>query len=334
MPSVRQIARQTGVSITTVSRVLNNHPNVSADVRDMVLSAANKARYVSTVARRATNNIAFCYTGERSLGSPFDASLIAGIGDALEDTELDLMVLETRRARKPDETYSNMFMRKGVRAAILRATSQSRSVCEAIAAEGFPVVVIGERFSDGKVIPHIYTDSRKTSQEAIEYLIALGHRRIAVCVNIVDDSDHADRLDGYRDALAAHGIEFDGRLLWRVPANREGGSQVIKRVRVSVNEAPTAVYITDPLTCVGALADARRTGLKIPGDLSIVGFDDSDLRNLVYPSMTSVCQDATALGREAFLMLDRIINDGVATVATKSLSAWLELHDTTGPRAA
>jgi DNA-binding LacI/PurR family transcriptional regulator len=328
MPSVREIAKQAGVSITTVSRVLNNHPNVSVDVRELVLAAANRSRYVANVGRRSTNNIAFVYTGDRSLGSPFDAGLLQGIGDALDDFEYDLMVLETRRARKADESYSNMFMRKGIRGAILRATAQSRGICEAIAAEGFPVVVIGERFAP-KTVPHIYTDSRATSREAIDYLIGAGHRRIGICINTVEDSDHRDRLAGYRESVESHGLGFDEKLVWRVPANREGGPQVIKRV-LSMSERPTAVYITDPLTCVGALAEARRAALAVPQDLSIVGFDDGDLRKCVTPALTAVCQDATALGRAALLMLDRYMNEGLASLDGLAVPrCWLEIHDTT-----
>jgi DNA-binding LacI/PurR family transcriptional regulator len=332
MASVRDIAKQAGVSITTVSRVLNNHPNVSAEVREQVLSAVNRSRYVANVGRRSTNNIAFVYTGERSLGSPFDAGLLQGIGDALDDFEYDLIVLEPRRSRQADETYSNMFMRKGVRGAILRATAQSRAVCEAIAAEGFPVVVLGERF-EGGTIPFIYTDSRTTSQEAIEYLLGLGHERIAICLNVVDDADHLDRLAGYREALTLHGRPVDEKLVWRIPANQEGGPQAIKRVQ-SLAEPPTALYIADPLTCVGALAEARRTGLAIPRDLSIVGFDDGELRHCVYPSLSAVCQDARALGRESLLLLDRYMNEGRKAIADLRMPrCWLEIHDTTAPLA-
>ena len=328
MASVREIAKQAGVSITTVSRVLNNHPNVSADVRESVLSAVNKVRYVAAVGRRSVNNVAFVYTGDRSIESPFDAALLKGISDALEDHPYDLMILDARRARRSDETFSNLFMRKGVRGAILRASSQSRTVCEAIAAEGFPLVVIGERFP-GSTIPYIFTESRDSSRDAIAYLLDLGHTRVAICLNIVEDADHADRLAGYRDAMTARGLPVDDSLIWRIPANREGGPQVIKRVTTSV-ERPTAVYITDPVTCVGAMVEARRAGLAIPRDLSIIGFDDGDLRNTVFPSLTAVCQDASALGRESLLMLETLMSDEKNTeVKPRSLRCWLELHDTT-----
>ena len=106
---------------------------------------------------------------------------------------------------------------------MLRATSQSRGVCEAIAAEGFPIVVIGERFT-GNAIPYIFTESREASRDAVNYLLELGHKRVAICLNVVEDADHADRLAGYRDAFTARGMTADESLIWRIPANRGRGA--------------------------------------------------------------------------------------------------------------
>jgi DNA-binding LacI/PurR family transcriptional regulator len=331
--SVRQIARRAGVSITTVSRVLNNHPQVSEEVREKVLAATNKAGYVQAVGRRSTTNIAFAYTGESSLGSPFDAALMQGMAQVMEEFGFDLTVLDARRAKLPHETYTQMFLRKGIRGAILRTTAQAQSVCEAIAAEHFPAVVVGSRFNAPDV-NFVDCDSRESSREAVEHLVGLGHRRVAVCVNVVDDSDHADRLAGYEQALTENGIEFDARLVLRTPANRLGGSQVMRRI-MSMADRPTAVYLTDPMAAVGALNEARKMGVGVPTDLSVVGFDDAELRFGVSPEMTSVCQDAVQLGREAFNALNRILNhqedgDGQSSPLKQELRTWLEIHETTG----
>jgi DNA-binding LacI/PurR family transcriptional regulator len=179
MGYVREIARQVGVSPATVSRALNNHPKVAANVRERVLAAMNRSGYVPTVARRSTTNIAFAYTGESSLGSPFDASLMFGMSDRMDEYGFDLMILNAVRARQPHETYSQMFLRKGIRGAVLRTTARTRHVCEEIAAEGFPAVVVADRFENPNV-NFIYSDSREASREAVEHLIGLGHRRIGI----------------------------------------------------------------------------------------------------------------------------------------------------------
>ncbi|MEM1107328.1 MAG: LacI family DNA-binding transcriptional regulator [Planctomycetota bacterium] len=334
MSSVRQIAREAGVSITTVSRVLNNHPRVSQKSREKVLAAANQARYVAPVSKRSTSNIALIYTGESSLGSPFDSQVMWGMSAGMEEYNYDLMVLDAKRSLRSGETFSQMFMRKGVRGAVLRTTLSTRHTCLAIADEGFPAVVIGDRFEHPSV-RFIYSDSREPSREAVEHLIALGHQRIAICLNVIDDSDHADRLSGYEQAMNEHGLAIDRNLVIRAHANRAGGSQLIRRI-ASMADRPTALFVTDPATAAGAFKEARSAGLSIPNDLSIVGFDDGDLRFDLCPEMTAVCQDTGAIGREAMIALHEVIENGPGETlpVRKAHRAWLELHQSTAaPRA-
>lgn len=328
MSTVRSIAKQTGVSIATVSRVLNNHPSVSDELRNKVMSAANSRRYVPTVGKRETSNIAYVYTGDSSMGSPFDTALLEGVYEALSDSNFNLMILDLRRTRRNGESYSQMFQRLGVRGALLRTTSGSRGVCHVISEQGFPAVVMGDRFDDPNVTS-VSCESRSASREAVEHLIGLGHRRIAVCVNIVEDSDHTERLIGYREALADHGLELDEKLVMRVPAQPGGGAQLIRRLVTAVDK-PTAIYITDPVTSVGAMLEAQKMGLSIPKDLSIIGFDDTNVRTTVLPTMTSVCQDAKGLGREAYQQLSLKIKDKFGN-ESKAPMAWLEVHESTGP---
>ena len=328
MPNVREIAKQAGVSIATVSRVLNNHPSVSNAVRDKVIEAANSRRYVSTVGKRDTLNIAYVYTGDTSLGSPFDAAVLEGVYLGLTDSNLNLMILDVRRSRPSTETYSQMFQRLGVRGALLRTTSGSRAVCEKIAEQGFPAVVIGDRFDD-PAITSMCCESRTASREAVTHLIGLGHRRIAVCVNVVEDSDHTERLQGYHESMKDHGLDVDERLIMRIPASRQGGGQLIRRLATAMDR-PTAIYITDPMTAIGAMYETQQLGIKIPDDLSVVGFDDAELRHMAWPTMTSVCQNAHGLGHEAFRVLSRLI-EGDQRLDNTEPVAWFEVHESTGP---
>ncbi|QDU33474.1 HTH-type transcriptional repressor CytR [Poriferisphaera corsica] len=332
MSTVRSIAKKAGVSITTVSRVLNNHPRVSNEVRERVLAAANESRYVPSVGRKSTTNIAFMYTGELTLGSPFDAALMRGMALGMEEYSYDLMVLDARRARLPKETFSQMFMRKGIKGVVLRTTQDTLSIGDTIANEGFPCVMVGAR-SDNPNTSYIYSDSRSSSLEAIEYLIGLGHQRIAICLNVVDDSDHVDRYEAYKTALEINNIDFDPKLVLRAPARRDGGEQLIKRI-MTMPQRPTAVFITDPMTTIGALSQARRMNVDIPKDLSVVGFDDSESRYTVFPEVTSVCQDAIKIGRDAFTVLhDRIESSNSEKTINESihaaLTSWFEIHEST-----
>jgi LacI family transcriptional regulator len=138
-------------------------------------------------------------------------------------------------------------------------------------------------------------------------------------------------MASWREALEAHGLIPDERLILRTPAERQGGAQLLRRI-AAMSDPPTAVYIADPLAAVGCIIEAQRTGMRIPGDLSIVGFDDSDVGAIVYPQMTAVRQDAAAIGREAFDALHTMFKSGEpAPPVRKALNTWLEVHDSTGP---
>ena len=327
MSTVRQIAREAGVSITTVSRVLNNHPRVSQQAREKVLAAANKARYVANVGKRSTTTIALVYTGELAIGSPFDAALMEGMSNAMEEFDFDLMVLDANRVRQPHETYSQMFMRKGIRGAILRCAASSRETASMIGDEGFPAVVLGDRF-DHDQLACVYNDSISASREAVEHLLDLGHERIAVVTNVEDDCDHEDRLAGYAAALENADIAFDESLVYRVPAHRIGGATFMNRF-ASMSKRPTALFILDPITCVAAVNQAGLLGINVPRDLSVVGFDDQEWRYMVNPPLTAVCQDAASLGRTAFQALRAVMQNADHAGQSDARPAWLEVHDST-----
>ncbi len=330
MASVRDIALRAGVSAATVSRVINSDPGVSLPVRKKVLTAMNRARYVPKVTRRCIDNVAFAYTDVPTLGSPYDAALLQGLGERIDSDGLDLVIMDLRRSRLPRESFSQMFLRKGIRGAVLRTTARTRAICEEIASEGFPCVVLGERFDDPKV-SYVDCESREASREAVEHLIALGHKEIAVCVNVVDDADHADRLAGWKTAMEQAGLMADERLILRLPARHDGGMQLMRRLRATT-PMPTAVYITDPMTAVGAICEAQAMGVSVPRDLSIVGFDDSDMRGTVFPKLTAVCQNTRQIGLTALEALTVMIDPATPqSRLRRELNAELEIHDSTAP---
>ena len=329
MANVRRIAKRAGVSITTVSRVLNNHQHVSEETRQRVLTASTELSYNQLVGRKSGNNIAYVYTGEPSPSSPFDMAILEGIQLGLQDSNYELMIIEAERARLPNETHAQMFLRKGVCGAILRTTMRSHDECERIAEDDFPSVVVADHFANPKV-NFVRCDAHNACRDAVDYLVGLGHRQIAFCMNIVDDTDKLDRLAAYRQAIEAHGITFDERMVMRVPANRDGGVHLLRRLAAAPSR-PTALFMADPLPVVGVLAEARRIGMLIPQELSVLGFDDKDLRLTVVPQLTAVCQDAVALGREALAALTSIIqreNSALPSIQ-KTLRCWLEIHETT-----
>lgn len=328
MPTVRQIAKDAGVSIGTVSRVLNNAGGVSEAARAQVLSAANRSGYRAPEAKQATS-IALLYTGVVCLGSPFDAAIMQGMSDGLDRAGLDLLVLSASRAHARGERLSQMLLRKGVRGAVVRTDTETRNTVYDLAADHFPFVVLADEYP-GESIASIAAEADLACRRAVEHLIQLGHKRIAITLNLTDDHDHAVRLDAWRKVMSENGLEPDPRLIHRVPAYRDAGAVALRQI-MTCREQPTAVFCTDPLAAVGMCHEAQRTGVAIPDELSVLGFDDANNRFGTYPRLSAVCQDAETLGRAAFTRLEQILNHrrGIETQSHPVPACWFEPHDTT-----
>jgi DNA-binding LacI/PurR family transcriptional regulator len=327
MATVREIAERIQMSVATVSRALNNHPEISADTRDRVLRAANELGYQNSVGKRVTTNIGFVFTCDMPF-SDFDGLLLSGILRGLGEQRFDLTVLNIERDKADNETFSQFFIRKGIRGAILRTDSHSRASCEDIAAEGFPSIVVADRF-DSPNVNYIYSDSYPDSRRAIEHLIDLGHSRIAFVMNNIPDRDHGDRLLGYQESLKAAGIAEDSSLVLRIGADLSGGKASLNRL-LSLPSPPTAIYYADGLACLGAMCRARELNLSVPHDLSLIGFDDGDQRYRVWPVMTAVCQNASQIGFEAALWLTRTLSGKESRSMRKQAITTFEVHGTTG----
>lgn len=140
---------------------------------------------------------------------------------------------------------------------------------------------------------------------AVRHLIDLGHRRIALIVHSVADSDHADRRGAYEAALKEAGIPLDPEIVIVNYASADNGASAITRL-MGLPRPPTGVFITDPLATIGALRRCLEMAIKVPSELSVVGFDDSDVRLHTFPTCTAVVQDARMLGMEAARWLARV----------------------------
>jgi LacI family transcriptional regulator len=327
MTTIRRVAQKAGVSIATVSRVVNGSTAVAPELRDRVLEAVSRCGYSPTIGRRSAASIALVYTGPFSVGSPYDAACLDGIVSAMVESDFDLKIAHLRRDKAPDETYSQFFFRKGIRGAILRSTSTDRDIARKIGDEGFPAVVLGDRFEHPR-LAFAYNESKTASIEGMEHLISLGHQRIAFAANNTDDGDHTDRLEAYRKTLEKHGL-YDEQFEFRVPAHRLDGAQLMRKM-LSLMNPPTAVFIVDPLTAAGAINEAHKLKLRIPEEMSILGFDDTDTRFSVVPRMTAICQDSRELGRQAYELLLRRCEGADDDRHIEGLGlAWLELNNTT-----
>jgi DNA-binding LacI/PurR family transcriptional regulator len=329
MASVREIADRAGVSIATVSRALHNERGVNPATRRRVLAIANSSGYFRAAPQRSSSLVGFVCIGEQTLSHPFDAAVLDGLSKGLRPDGYDMVILNPQRRRQTAMEFAQRICRANVQGVVLRTMSESRDVCAAMAELGFPHVVISERFEGDEGVSYVDSDSRVASMQATEYLLSLGHRRIAFATHNVPDHDHMDRYDGYAEALAKHDLAVEEDLVFQHPADVPGGATVLK-MAMSMKDRPTAIYFADWLLAIGGLKAAHAMGVRVPEDLSIVGVDDADLRHTVHPTLTAVCQNAFDLGAKAGQALGKILAGQAPDPLRVSLPGFFEINESTG----
>jgi len=324
--SVRRIAEKANVSIATVSRVMKDGVGVAPETRQRVLQVASQLGYGEPT-RPAEPCIGLAFASVKFF-SEYERLVLEGLKATLDEQRLDLRLVDIDRDKQAHESYTQFFMRKGLRGVVLRTVGRARQVCVDIAHEGFPHVVVAEEFDD-PAVNYVVCDSQQESQRAVEHLIELGHTRIAFGMHMEPDRDHLARLAAYRAAHERASLEVDPRLVVQIETNIRSGAALFNRV-MSLQEPPTAIVLADPALTAGVIRRAAEVGLSIPGELSVVGFDDADMRQMFHPRLSAVCQDSGRLGALAASILLDIISGQASQSGRRVLRATFEVNGSTG----
>ncbi len=306
MAEIRQIeiARLARVSQATVSRVLNNDPQVNEEMRRRVLAVveqlgyvpdaraqslrAQRTRLLGLVVHRAPSALAY---------DPFFSALMASIIEQAGRQGYHLCVDAARTVRGQRAIYEELLRTRRVDGLILVESETRDERIARLTAEGFPFVLIG-RYEPENAIYTVDNDNIGAARMATEYLIGQGRQRIAYIGGPAGLTVTRDRLLGYREALRAHDIGYDPHLVAFGAFSEQGGARAMSEL-VSLSPPPDAVLALDDVLAIGAMREAQRHGLKIPQDIAFIGFNDTPLCSFVEPSLTSVAIDIPALARAA-----------------------------------
>jgi DNA-binding LacI/PurR family transcriptional regulator len=328
MASLKAIATRAKISMATASRALNDHAEVDPRTRERVLQAAQDLGYRLPAERKLDTCAIGLVQATRSGFWDYDALIMRGMIEAGNQNRFDVTWVDMSRDKADTESYTQFFRRKGLRGVVLRSFGDSKHVVEAIANEGFPAVAIGEKF-DKTTINWLRINGVSASAHAVSHLISLGHRRIALVMHSRPTLDHADRATGYRKAMAAGGLEVDEDLILSIPVSPQAGAAAMNRL-LALPQPPTAVYITDPEVTVGAINRCHELQLRVPEDLSIVGFDDGLVRRSTWPRFAAVCQETWRLGAEASSWLAKKLAGLNPPPLAMELEAHFEVLQSTG----
>jgi LacI family transcriptional regulator len=329
---IRDIAALAGVSVATVSRVLNGRPDVSSATRDVVLQHIRERGYVTSLSARA---LAGGRTGLIGLTVPYMvdnyfAQILTGATEAAYERDARLVVCPTRFEHDREVSLLTRLMHGTTDGALLILPSETPAELTALQRQGYPFVVVDPATPLDDAIPVVAAANWTGGKTATAHLIALGHRRIGVITGRRNEIASRDRLAGYHSALLAVELAADPALLVESDFSIDGGWRAARRL-LARHQPPTAIFAFNDNMAVGALRAARELGLDVPGRLSVVGFDDVENASLVTPALTTVRQPLQEMGRVATGILYRLIDDQPLDVTRIELSTRLVVRASTAP---
>jgi DNA-binding LacI/PurR family transcriptional regulator len=307
-PTLEQVAALAGVSRATVSRVVNGSPRVRPEVRAQVERAVAKLGYVpnraarSLVTRRA-DSIALVVSEPhaRFFSEPFFAGMVRGVSGALAETGVQLLLLIAQDL--PDRGRLERYVVGGHVDGVLLASLHGDDPLPAtLERAGVPAVQVG-RPPGATPASYVDADNRGGASKAVGHLAGRGRRRIATIAGPLDMSVGRDRLDGYRDGLAAAGLAEAGELVEAGDFSEESGAAAMERLLALPGRPVDAVFAASDLMAAGALRALRTAGRRVPEDVAVVGFEDSAVARYAQPPLTTVRQPIEEMGRQATRLL-------------------------------
>jgi LacI family transcriptional regulator, galactose operon repressor len=330
--TIRQIADLAGVSIATVSRVLNGRNDVAAETREAVTRVIRENGYT---ANRSARSLSAGRTGLVGVLVPliypaYFSSILAGAAEALSELDLRVVLSPTGHEHDREVSLLERLMHGLTDGALIVMPEESSPELELLVDGGYRFVVVDPIMPLAERIPSVSAAHASGADQAMRHLLELGHRRIAQITGPRSWLATEDRRRGYRAALASAGILPDPALemesIPEIPPGREAAERLLE-----LPERPTAIFAFNDNIAIGAIQAARARGLRVPEDLSVVGFDDVEHATIVSPALTTVRQPLEEMGRTAVSLLNRLLERQRFETLHVELATRLVVRESTAP---
>lgn len=305
--TMAEIAQRANVSLITVSRALNNRPDVSEETRSRIWALAEELHYVPNVLARALVS-----GSSHTLGlivadntNPYYGRLIRAVEDTARSNGYGVILCNTDEDPEYEVSAHKMLREKRVDGILITSIQSGSSPLRSLAREGTPFVLLN-RYVDDLEVDCVVNDNASGAYEATAHLCRLGHRRILHLTGPHTISSVRERLAGYRQALAECGAPFNPSWVLRCNLRLEGGYEAALAA-LAAPTRPTAIFAYSDLLAIGVLKAARELGLQIPQDVALVGYDDIEFAPFVDPPLTTAAQQSYEIGRRgAEILLEKL----------------------------
>ena len=317
--TLEQVARLAGVSRSTVSRVINAQPNVRPATEERVWQAIRESGYQPNAVARSlvtqrTRIISMIIPEAVTtlFTDPFFPLLLCGVTETCNTHQYQLMLSLFTTSTDPQEMYRRVLHSGYLDGVIVASAALDDPLIPNLLRDQIPFVSIG--FHPDERVHYVDVDNTGGARMAVEHLIRLGHRRIAAITGPPDMVAGRDRLSGYRQALEAHRISIDENLIAQGNFAEISGLSAMQQL---LPHSPSAVFVANDTMAIGALKALRQAGLRVPQDVTLVGFDDIPIASAIEPALTTVRQPIERLSATAVEVLLGIL-DGAAAEPTVS----------------
>ncbi|MGM0753844.1 MAG: LacI family DNA-binding transcriptional regulator [Bacillota bacterium] len=314
MTTIKDIARVAGVSVTTVSRALNGYSDVNEDTRKKIAQVAKELNYSpNSIARslvmKKSKTIGLLVSGftKESVKDNFIVEVLAGINEFVSGSDYDLVLFNTNSSKQREKTYTQLCRERRVDGVIIQGIRTDDPYLQEVVESDIPCVLIDIPL-ESEYVSHVTTDNVLGAEKAVQHLIQCGHTNIGM----INGHDYAfvsqQRLEGYNNALQGAQLELNSSYIVNGEFTEESGKKAAAALLTSHPEM-TALFCASDLMAIGAMSAAKQLNIRVPEDLSIVGYDDILLASYVSPKLTTVRQNKFQLGYEgARLLLDLLTN--------------------------
>lgn len=332
MSTLGDVAKRAGVSMMTVSRVINNSGYISQETRQRVEQAISDLGYVPNALARSlrfkqTKTLALILT---DITNPFFTTVARGVEDAASEQGFSVMFCNTDESQADEAEYLNVIVQKQVDGVLLVPAESAPDSARFLRERNVPFVVLDRRIR-GDEVDNVRGDSEQGAYDLTRHLLSLGHRRIGMLSGPSIVTTAADRVAGFRRALVEAGVPVDDHLILEGSYSLDGGYTLAEQM-LRLDPHPTALVAANNFIAIGALRALRAAGLRVPHDLSLVAFDDLPASMVIDPFITVVSQPAYEMGQKATaLLLERLAGDGPDTPQEIILPTQLIVRESSGP---
>lgn len=314
-PNIYDIAKQAGVSKSTVSRVLNNQANISETSKEKVLQAISDLDYKPSRIARSLTGAAFNAilalthrTSETTQGNPFFSDVIQAISAVSEKKEFDLILQTSKTQQEELAKVQAKVSEKMIQGIIILSSALNEDYLYDLDKLGIPIVLIGKLKNDYANIYSIDTDNFNDSRRIVDSLIEHGHSKIACVHAPMEISVSSERTKGYLEALKNHAIPIEKDYLINGGYNLEDAKQAIQRL-LSLSVPPTAIFATDAIKSLAVYQICEKKNIAIPDKCSIVGFNDENYSPFFIPPLSGISIPTENLGTKASELLFDLIEN-------------------------